>query len=68
MRTFWLILYYGLAKHLPKSTAPILGKMAKSLRAACAKHLFDRCGVDVNLEQGAYIGNGRNSPWVIMWG
>lgn len=59
MRTFWLILYYGLAKHLPKSTAPILGKMAKSLRAACAKHLFDRCGVDVNLEQGAYIGNGK---------
>lgn len=59
MRTFWLILYYGLVKHLPKSTAPILGKMAKSLRAACAKHLFDRCGVDVNLEQGAYIGNGK---------
>ena len=25
MKYFWLILYYGLAKHLPKSTAPIIG-------------------------------------------
>ena len=40
MKTFWLILYYGLAKHLPKSTAPVIGKMAKALRRACAEHLF----------------------------
>ena len=60
MRTFWLILYYGLAKHLPKSTMPILCKLAKGLRYQCAKHLFAECGEKLNLEQGAYIGNGRN--------
>ena len=59
MRTFWLILYYGLAKHLPKSTVPVIGKIARSLRGACAKHLFASCEGFINLEQGAYIGNGK---------
>ena len=27
MRYFWLLLYYGLAKHLPKSNVPVFGKM-----------------------------------------
>ena len=60
MTTFWLILYYGFAKHLPKSTMPIIGKWAKRLRRACAKHLFSKCGEKLNLEQGAYIGDGKN--------
>ncbi len=60
MKYFWLILYYGLAKHLPKSTMPIVGKIALHLRYQCAKHLFSRCDGFVNLEQGAYIGNGKN--------
>ena len=60
MKTFWLILYYGFAKHLPKSTMPIIGKWAKRLRCACAKHLFSKCGEKLNLEQGAYIGDGKN--------
>jgi maltose O-acetyltransferase len=60
MKYFWLILYYGLAKHLPKSNVPILGRMAKALRASCAKHLFIKCGTQINLEQGAYIGNGKS--------
>ena len=61
MKKFWLIIYYGFARHLPKSTVPVLGKFAKWLRGKCAKHLFAECkGKDINLEQGAYIGNGRN--------
>ena len=59
MRIFWMILYYGFAKHLPKSTAPIVGTIAKVLRRSCAKHLFSQCGSDFNLEQGAYVGNGK---------
>ena len=60
MRTFFLVLYYGFARHLPKSTRP-LGTFAKWLRFQCAKHMFAECkGKDVNLEQGAYVGNGRN--------
>ena len=60
MRYFWLILYYGLAKHLPKSTAPIIGGIAKHLRRACAKHLFAECGALINVEKGAYFGNGKH--------
>lgn len=60
MRFFWLIVYYGFARHLPKSNRPVLGKFGGWLRAKCAKHLFAKCNGYVNLEQGAYIGNGRN--------
>ena len=60
MKTFWLLIYYGFARHLPKSTMPGVGKFAKWLRSLCAKHLLAECKGNVNLEQGAYIGNGRN--------
>ena len=40
MKTFWLIIYYGFARHLPKSTTPLLGKIAQRLRYRCVKHLF----------------------------
>ena len=60
MRTFYLLLYYGVARHLPKSTFPIIGKIAYRLRYRCAKHLFAACGELVNVEQGAYIGNGKS--------
>ena len=59
MRTLWLIIYYAFARRLPKSTIPVLGKMAYRLRYRCAKHLFAECGTSVNVEQGAYIGNGK---------
>jgi len=39
---------------------PGLGKFAKWLRYRCAKHLFAECKGYVNLEKGAYIGNGKN--------
>ncbi len=61
MRKFWLIIYYGFAQHLPKSTKPVFGKLAKKIRFACAVHLFAECkGKDINIEQGAYFGNGKN--------
>lgn len=60
MRTFWLVVYYGFARHLPKSNRPLLGKFGGWLRYQCAKHLFAECKGYVNLEQGAYIGNGKN--------
>ena len=60
MRTFWMIVYYGFARHLPKSTIPGIGKIAERLRARCAKHMFAECQGKLNLEQGAYFGNGQN--------
>lgn len=60
MRYFYLILYYGFVRYLPKSNVPLLGKMALYLRRWCCRHLFVECGMDLNVEQGAYFGNGRN--------
>ena len=60
MRKFWLMVYYGFARHLPKSNIGLLGKLAGWLRYKCAKHLFAECNGFINLEQGAYIGNGKN--------
>ena len=60
MRKFWLVVYYGFARHLPKSNVPGIGKFAKWLRYRCAKHLFAECKGYVNLEQGAYVGNGKS--------
>ena len=39
---------------------PVFGKFAKWLRYQCAKHLFAECKGKLNLEKGAYFGNGRN--------
>ncbi len=60
MRKFYLLLYYCFAQHLPKSTVPVLGKTSKKIRVALCKHLFARCGEGVNIEQGAYFGNGHD--------
>ncbi len=45
---------------MPKSTMPVLGKIAQRLRNCCAHHLFAECQGNVNLEQGAYFGNGKD--------
>ena len=56
-----MVVYYGFAKHLPKSTVPEIGKFGKWLRGKCARHLFAECSCeDINIEQGAYFGNGKN--------
>ena len=61
MRKFWLFLYYGFARHLPKSNRLFWGKFGKWLRGKCARHLFAECKCDdINVEQGAYFGNGKN--------
>ena len=54
------MVYYGLAIHLPKSGTSLLGTFATWLRNKCGKHLFAECSGKLNLEQGAYIGNGKN--------
>lgn len=64
MRKFWLIVYYGFARKLPKSNRGVAGKFGGWLRRKCANHLFAECTGDVNVEQGAYFGNGRN--WHVL--
>lgn len=58
MRKINLIFYYSLAKVLPKSTMPILSKVSKAFRRFLCKRIFASCGIGLNVEQGAYFGNG----------
>ncbi|MBR1877816.1 MAG: acyltransferase [Paludibacteraceae bacterium] len=58
MKWLFLFLYYCCARHLPKSTVPIIGKFSRWSRYKCAKHLFAECKGYVNLESRAYFGNG----------
>ena len=57
-------LYYAFARYLPKSTTPLVGKTAKTIRRSLCCHLFltdatHHC-LDLNVEQGAYFGSGKN--------
>lgn len=60
MRRFWNIVYYGFARYLPKSNVPFIGKCAQALRNRCAHGMFSQCDGFVNLEQGAYVGSGKD--------
>lgn len=69
MRIIWLVLYYGFATHLPKGNAPIIGKLCRKLRSGIVRHLFAQCGKELNVESGAYFGNGKNftvGDWVAI--
>ena len=57
---FYQLLYYIFARHLPKSTVPIVGKMASRFRRRCCKKMFASCGDGLNVEQGAYFGSGKD--------
>jgi len=56
---FFLILYYGFARYLPVSYKPYGGKLGKKVRYFCCKHIFDKCGRDVNIEHGVDFEGGR---------
>ena len=53
-----MILWYLLARYLPKSTFPVMGKLFKRVRYFCAKLIFESVESNVNLENMAYFGRG----------
>lgn len=58
-RAIFYVLYYFFARHLPGSYKPYaLG--SKWIRYWTCKHLFARCGRNVNIEHGAVFGGGRH--------
>lgn len=61
---FSRLLYYGFARFLPKSTWPVLGRLSRYIRAGLCKKLFQsdetHHAQDLNVEQGAYFGSGKN--------
>jgi maltose O-acetyltransferase len=54
-----LIIYYGFAIHLPKSNRLHAFKLSRPIRFHLCKNIFDFCGENVNIEKGAYFGDGR---------
>ena len=64
MRVIFLILYYGFARYLPKSTVPVIGPMACAIRRFLCRPLFQKDGSHhgkyLNVEQGAYFGRGSS--------
>ena len=55
-----LIVYYGLARFLPVSYTPILGRPSKWLRYHLCRCIFVHCGTNVNIERLAWFGSGHN--------
>lgn len=60
MHIIYLILYYGFARHLPKSTTPIIGVPSMKLRSWLSKKLFSSCGNKLVIENNVYFGNGKD--------
>ena len=57
IRCFAILLYNGLAIHLPCSNTRF-SFGARALRAFCARHMLAACGSDVNVERHAHFGRG----------
>lgn len=51
-----LILYYGLARYLPKSNT--CGNIGGAIRRILCKRIFKKCGENVNVERGAFFASG----------
>ena len=60
MRKLRLLIYYSIAKFLPKSTTPVIGKISGIIRQALCRKLFNGTCENLNVEQGAYFGNGKS--------
>lgn len=60
MRYFWLFLYILFLKHLPATdNGYSVSMIIKKTRSSVGKHLFDRCGTNINIEKGADFGSGK---------
>ena len=58
MNKIYLALYYGFARHLPVSSSK--GTLwCRKLRRRVVSHIFDFCGKEVNVEKGAFFGDGK---------
>ena len=50
------ILYFGLARHLPSSYSPLSFGLTRPLRASLCRFMFRKCGKNINVERGAWVG------------
>lgn len=57
---FWLMLFYGIANHLPDSYTMFWGRPSNKLRIMRCKHIFKKCGKVTTINRNIYFGNGKN--------
>lgn len=57
-KLLYLIAYYGFAYWLPTSYTPIVGRVSRLARLFLCRHIFMKCGVNVNIERKANFGSG----------
>lgn len=53
-----LALYYGLVRYLPASSTRA-GRWVRPIRRGLCRGIFRRAGRNINIERGAYFGDGR---------
>lgn len=59
-RKLFLILYYGLATHLPDSYSKFGGSVWNCFRIFCVKRIFKKCGRVSTIGRGVYFGTGED--------
>lgn len=55
-----LAIYYSFLKYLPNNNSLFFGKFWKFLRYRCCKHIFLKCGTNINIQRNVVFGSGRN--------
>lgn len=59
LRVFWLMIYYGFARHLTASHKyQPFGKISDKIRRLACKNIFRMSGKNINVERGAHFGSG----------
>ncbi len=60
MRNIYLLLYYGFARYLPSSYAPVVGKPSNAIRIFLVKRIFKSRGKISTIDCLAYFGNRKD--------
>ena len=47
------IIYHLIGINLPRSFAPVVGKIGKYVRRKCVEKMLSKCGKNINIEKGA---------------
>ena len=58
MRKLYLFLDYAFASQMPKSTFPVIGRLGGRMRRSLCRKLFNGTCNGLNVEKGAYFGDG----------
>ena len=59
-RKIYLVFYYLIARYLPGTKVPLIGKYSANVRLFICKKLFKKSASSFNVESGAYFGDGRH--------